>query len=241
MASDLSLSIVIPAYNEADRLPRTLAMLEEWRRGWPSALELIIVDDGSTDGTSRCVIPENLQGRVISLETNQGKGAAVRTGILAASGDWILMMDADGATPMTEFDRLWQTAEKTHNAVIIGSRAKPGGDTRVVGMLHRKVMGRLFTLLIQPLLPGIYDSQCGFKLFPADVGKKLAQKLTINGFGFDVELLTIARANGIPIVEIPINWQDKPYSRVKVIRDGGLMVLSLFKIAWLRATGHYHI
>jgi len=234
-----ALSVVIPAYNEHDRLPPSLVRIGEHlatRPNWLPA-ELVVVDDGSTDRTAevatRIELPNDIRLVVLSHESNRGKGAAVRTGFASASGKQILLSDADLATPFEELETLAESGPET--SVRIGSRAVNRDLIFVRQPRYRDFMGRSFNLLVQMLLlPGVRDTQCGFKLFPGPLGRALAAAQTIDGFAFDVELMFLARRWGTPVLEIPVRWQHVEASRVQPLRHSAEMLRDLLGL-WLRA------
>lgn len=236
------LSIVIPAYNEEFRLPRYLELVTEYlgKRGIDH--EVIIVDDGSSDRTADVVAgfaKAHPHVRLIGLPANRGKGAAVRAGMCAARGRLRLFADADGATPIGEVERL-EKAIAGGADIAVGSRALQDEATHVVGKLHRKVMGTIFNLMVQSLaVPGIRDTQCGFKLFTAQAAAATFPLQRIDGFGFDVETLYLARKNGLRITEVPVNWSDVSGTKVKVGRDSLRMFLDVVRIRCNQSRGLY--
>ncbi len=242
MASSIHLSIVIPAYNEADRLPATLGSAIDFLDRDGRSAEIIVVDDGSGDGTSDVVRTAGARDsriRLIRLPRNRGKGYAVRMGMVNAVGSRVLFADADGATPFQELYRL-EAALERGAGVAIGSREGQDNDVRVEARLFRRVVGRIFhTLVGQLTVSGFADTQCGFKLFTAEVAGSLFPRLRMDGFAFDVELLLIAQRDGVSIAEVPINWTHQPGSKVNVVSDGLRMALDLFRIRALAAQGAY--
>ena len=220
-------SVVIPAFNEARRLPRYLAEIVTYFDGRDEGYEVLIADDGSADGTQDAVAPmvrANGSVRVLRRDRNEGKGSAVRWGMLAARGDYRLFTDADGATPIGEVKRL-EAALMGGAEVAVGSRALPDPSVSVVARRHRVVAGRVFSWVVRRLvLPGIADSQCGFKAFTAKAAVDLFERLATPGFAFDVELLVLARASGYRIAEVPVNWTDQPGSKVRVLGNGPRML-----------------
>lgn len=225
-------SVVIPAFNEAGRLPRYLDDVKGYFEGRGVGFEVVVVDDGSTDATVRVV--EAAAGlhpsiRLLRNGRNEGKGAAVRHGMLAAQGRYRLFADADGATPIAELKRL-EPPLLAGAEVVIGSRVLPDPAVSVAARRHRVAAGRLFNWLVAWAgLPGIADSQCGFKAFTALAAETLFPRLQTDGFGFDVELLLLARAAGYRIVEVPVNWVDQPGSKTSVLRDGPRMFWQILK------------
>ncbi|HOC42964.1 MAG TPA: glycosyltransferase family 2 protein [Thermoanaerobaculales bacterium] len=230
------LSVVIPAFNEAVRLPPTLREVAGYLAGVPGWLpaELIVVDDGSLDGTADAAgslaAPAGIALTVVSHERNRGKGAAVRTGFLRSGGEEILLSDADLASPIDQLAVL--ASSGTRQSVRIGSRALDRSLISIRQPSYRDLMGRIFNLAVRALvLPGIHDTQCGFKLFPGQLGRSLARAQRIDGFAFDVELLFLARRWGAPIVEVPVRWRHVEASRVQPLLHSAEMLRDLL---WLR-------
>lgn len=213
------LSIVIPAYNEINRLPITLSFIHRYLDG--REYEVIVVDDGSTDGTEKLIYRE----RLIKLPANQGKGFAVKKGVLAANGDKILVMDADLATPLREMEKLLAS----ECDIAIGSRALAG--SKVYGRIKlRSLAGKVFPFLVR-LITGLNfrDTQCGFKLFSKAAAHRIFKSVTSKGFAFDVEVLMLAREYGFSVEEIPIEWYEKPGSKVHVFKDGLHMLKEVYR------------
>ncbi|HLU66240.1 MAG TPA: dolichyl-phosphate beta-glucosyltransferase, partial [Kofleriaceae bacterium] len=199
------LSIVIPAYNEADRLEPTLRRVVEYCAAERPSYEVLVVDDGSTDGTAELagsVAEEHPGLRVLPQGVNRGKGAAVRAGVLAARGARILFSDADLATPIEELGKLDAELDRGFD-VAIASRAAPGADIRVRQHPVRELMGRTFNLMVRTVaVGGIRDTQCGFKLFTRAAAHDLFSRARVDGFAFDVEILWLARGC-YRIAEVP--------------------------------------
>jgi dolichyl-phosphate beta-glucosyltransferase len=229
------LSVVIPAFDEARRLPpylhEVVGFLESRGEPW----EVIVVDDGSTDGTAAVVreVAEHQPGvRLLPFGRNRGKGAAVRAGMLAARGAFRLFTDADGATPIAELKRL-EAALGPGTDVVIGSRALPVPAVAVRARRQRVVVGRVFNWLVARLgVRGIADSQCGFKLFTGAAAERLFETLETSGFAFDVELLLRAQKAGYHVVEVGVNWTDQERSRVGVLTTGPGMLLESARARW---------
>ncbi len=228
----LQWSVVIPAYNEAQRLPAYLEEVARYFKGRGQPHEILVVDDGSEDDTA--AVAEAAAAtypaiRVLRSAVNEGKGGAVRRGMLAATGAFRLFTDADGATRIEEIRRL-----EPHLAagaeVVIGSRALPDPTVAVRARLHRVAAGRLFAHVVMLMgLPGIADSQCGFKAFTAHAARRLFSALVTTGFAFDVELLLRARAAGMRVVEVAVNWTHRPGSKVTLLRHGPAMVGQIWR------------
>ncbi|MGH7391671.1 MAG: dolichyl-phosphate beta-glucosyltransferase [Candidatus Rokuibacteriota bacterium] len=225
-------SIVIPAYDEAPRLPRYLAEVVAYFDGRGEPYEVLVADDGSRDATPRVVAEAARRHpavRLLRSEANEGKGAAVRRGMLAARGDLRLFADADGATPIVELKRL-AAALATGADVAIGSRGLRDPGVMVTARRHRVLAGRVFNWLVARLgLAGIADSQCGFKAFTAAAADRLFPALTTPGFGFDVELLLRARAADLQIAEVAVNWMDQAGSKSGVLTDGPAMLWEIVR------------
>jgi dolichyl-phosphate beta-glucosyltransferase len=220
-------SVVIPAFNEAVRLPPYLEEVVGFFDGRGEPYEVIVVDDGSTDATLatvKALAARQPSVRALSLGVNRGKGAAVRAGMLAAAGALRLFADADGATPIAELKRL-EPALAAGADVVIGSRVLVDPAVSVRTRRHRVAAGRVFNWLVARLgLRGIADSQCGFKVFTAGAAQALFGALRTEGFGFDVELLMRAQAAGYRVAEVAVNWADQPGSKVGVLTAGPAML-----------------
>jgi dolichyl-phosphate beta-glucosyltransferase len=232
----IQLSIIIPCYNEDHRIGRTIENVIDWAQKRNLIYELVIADDGSSDETlERAKTYKNLISNLQTLALpHEGKGAAVRTGMLASQGEEVLFMDADGSAPLEEIDRLRMALKEGH-LIAIGSRVIPKGSHQVVQTyLHRKIVGRCFTFLVNLLtLKGIKDTQCGLKLFNHRVVKDLFSNQKLVGFAFDVEILYLARKRGYSIKEIPINWVNQEGSKVNMIKDSWKMFWDILKIPFL--------
>ncbi len=225
-----SLSIVIPAYNEAARLGNTLpAVVNYLSRNWPDA-EVIVVDDGSADdtaGIARQIFSNSgsLRTSVISYKSNLGKGRAVRLGLLAARGDVALFSDADLSTPISEAPKLVEPIVNGQFDVTFGSRAL---DRELIGVhqpWRREQGGRVFNLVVR-LATGLpfWDTQCGFKAFRMSVCRPLVEAATVDRFGFDVELLYLAFRAGLRLKEVPVRWDHNEGSKISFMSDSVRMV-----------------
>ena len=200
-----SLSVVIPAFNEAQRLPGDARARARVSRRPRRPYQVLVVDDGSTDGTAEVARAGPGPVEVLRHAPNRGKGYAVRAGMLAATGERRLMTDADLSTPIEEIARLEAELERGFD-VAIGSRAVAGARIEVHQPLYRELMGRLFNRLVQLLLlPGLHDTQCGFKLWRAEAAAAAFAACRLDGFSFDVEALYVARLRGLRIAELPVD------------------------------------
>ena len=216
------LSVVIPCYNEERRLPRTIEQIESYLGDKGTDYELILVDDGSADGTRKVMdaaAARNSKVRIEVLPHNRGKGRALAVGVEAARGDEILVTDADLSTPIQELDKL-QAALRAGAGVAIASRALRASRVEVSQPIYRVLMGKAFNLIVQVvLLPGIWDTQCGFKLFRGDVAHSVFEHLSTDGFGYDPEVLYRARKQGGKIAEVPVVWRNSAPTKVSPIRS----------------------
>ncbi len=226
------LSVVIPAYNEESRLPVSLEALAAFlsSRKEPLSAEVVVVDDGSADRTAARAEETGrrlgLALRVLRFPENRGKGAAVRAGALAAEGKQVLVSDADFSTPIGEWDKL----AAARAPVAIGSRAIDESLVKERQPLYRVAMGKLFNLVVRlAAVPGIRDTQCGFKLFSREAAAAVFSRATVDRFAWDVEALLLARKLGYPIAEIPVLWFDSPDSRVTLLR-GAQAYLDVLRI-----------
>lgn len=241
-----SLSVIIPAYNEEKRLPATLERVIAYieRSDWRPA-EILVVDDGSTDKTvdvaerHRCA---SCALRILRNPGNRGKGYAVRHGMLEAQSAWILFSDADLSAPIEEIEKLRSAVEQRDASIAIGSRAL---DRSLIGV-HESVLrenaGRIFNLL-ERVIVGLpfCDTQCGFKLFQASAGREIAKRQRLEGFGFDVEQLFIARKLGYRTIEVPVRWNHNAEgTRISMFRDSPGMFLDLLRIRWNQLRGRYN-
>jgi dolichyl-phosphate beta-glucosyltransferase len=232
----LKSSLVIPAFNERGRIENCVRLVAQWVRTRPGDAdwEVIVVDDGSTDDTAalarKFAEEEKLGLKVLSYGANRGKGAAIRTGVLGSTGDTVLISDTDLSTPLSEWQKL--AAELPTHPVAIGSRALQEDLVRKRQAFHRVLLGRAGNRVIQTFaVPGIQDTQCGFKLFRGDVARDLFAQARVDRFAWDVEILYLARRQGLAIAEVPVLWFNSPESKVRVVRDA---VQTLWDVLWIR-------
>jgi glycosyltransferase involved in cell wall biosynthesis len=234
------LSIVIPAHNEEHRLPHTLALCAEFVAAQPYTCEVLIVENGSQDNTlaiAQEFAATRPEFRVLH-ESRRGKGLAVQRGMLAACGDFRFMCDADFSMPIEEINR-FLPPDLTDYQIAIGSREAPGA-VRYGEPAYRHLGGRLINTLIRLLaLPGLHDTQCGFKCFRAAVVPDLFGHQTLPGWSFDIELLFIARRRGYRIVEVPIPWYFNPDSKLNAVHDAWQMALDILTIRRQARRGVY--
>jgi glycosyltransferase involved in cell wall biosynthesis len=231
----ISLSIVIPAYNEAHRLPASLELARAFLGASGLSAEVLVVDDGSADGTAAAVEEAQQDWPALNLlrQTHAGKGAAVRLGVAQAMGEQVALADADFSMPITEFRRFMPDMLGEYD-IAIASREAPGAR-RYGEPEYRHIMGRVFNRLVQwLLLPGIEDTQCGFKFLRRAVAQDIIEQLTIDGWGFDVEMLYIARRHGYQIREIGVPWRYGSDSRVSPLRDTVTMIRDIITV-WLNS------
>jgi dolichyl-phosphate beta-glucosyltransferase len=216
------LAIVVPAYNEAERLPRTLARLLEYFSAQSYSWTVTVVSDGSTDGTPdavRAFAADHPQFALIESNPNRGKGYVVRQGMLAVEAKWILFTDADLAAPIEEIEKLIPAIEGGAD-IAIGSRPLRESRLEVRQPWYRELLGRTSNKLVQLLaVRGIQDTQCGFKLFRQAAATEVFRRCKLNGFSFDFEALFVARDLGLTIAEVPIRWAHQEGSKVVFWRD----------------------
>lgn len=243
-----SVSIIIPAYNEAARISSSLAEILAFARTLASVIEVIVVDDGSSDGTANIVNQFREQHpaegvpavSLIRHPRNRGKGAAVRTGFQAAYGDIVLFSDADLSTPITETPRIIEPIIRGEYEVVIGSRAMADSSIELQQSLLRRWAGRMFNRLVRCWTGlAVADSQCGFKAFRRTVAAPLFAVQRIDGFAFDVELLYLARRAGLRVLELPVRWAHSEGSKVSMAVHTWEMAIDLGRIRWHELRGRY--
>ena len=234
----VDLTVVIPAFNEKDRLGSTLSAVRDYASKTDRRVQVIVIDDGSTDGTSPLVRQFDRGPLVLQLienGVNRGKGYSVRQGMVAATGRVVLMCDADMSTPIDEVDRLRAVMESPGGVdIVIGSRDVAGAVLSPAQPWYRRCMGNsLRWFRRRLLLKDLYDTQCGFKLFRGDVVGPIFAKQTIDRFAFDIEVLAIARGLGYSIREVGVHWHNDKQSRVRIVRDSLGTLADLIRI-WRR-------
>jgi dolichyl-phosphate beta-glucosyltransferase len=228
------MSIVIPAYNEEKRIRNSLSEACAFLNDSGMDYEVVVVDDGSSDGTSRIVesmVSFSPKVRLVRYEKNKGKGHALRTGVLVTTGDFVLVMDADLSTPMEELGKLMPYLAQGEFDVAIGSRALALSDIIRKQPWWRRGMGKMFNRIVKVLVIGDFsDTQCGFKLFRGGVARNLFGEAKIDRFAYDVEILARAKKKGYGIQEVPIRWINSPESRVDPLKDSLRMLIDLVRI-----------
>ncbi|MFH1918804.1 MAG: dolichyl-phosphate beta-glucosyltransferase [Planctomycetota bacterium] len=231
---DIALSVVIPAYNEARRLPPYLASVRRYlAEHYPAGHEVIVVDDGSGDGLADALAPLHADWpalKVMRHPTNRGKGAAVRTGVLAARGELLLFTDADGATPIDQEAKLSE-AIRAGAEVAVGSRLVAAEDVTRRRTVSRGLVGRTFARLVRRWFrTPVRDTQCGFKMFRREAGRKLFSLSEESGYLFDLELLVLADRLGYRVAEVPVNWADVPGGHLSPTKECGRILLGLWRL-----------
>jgi len=237
----MKLSVIIPAYNEAGRLPATIKEAYAWLSGHfantqNNEFEIIVVDDGSSDATvekAEEMIAGRPQLKVLKQPRNRGKGAAVRRGMLEATGHIRLFMDADHSTHIRETVKVLDAIHKGAD-MVIASRQHPESDISVSQSWLRENMGKSFNFLMRSLVGlKMEDTQCGFKAFTAEAADAVFSRQKLEGFSFDVELLFLASKLGFKVAEIPVEWINEPNSRVRMLADPALMFADILRIRLL--------
>jgi dolichyl-phosphate beta-glucosyltransferase len=216
--SETKLSVIIPAYNEQERLPKTLRAVDAYLKKQDYGYEIVVVSDGSIDNTVQAAerMKSEIKGlRVIDSQPNHGKGYAVRKGMLESRGEFRIFMDADNATAVNQVEKMWPYFDEGFS-VIIGSRDVKGAVIEVSQSWWRQRLGDMFNIAVQTLsgLRGVWDTQCGFKGFSREAAKEIFSKAVIDGWVFDVEALVIAKTYGYKIKEIPVVWKNDVQSKV---------------------------
>jgi len=238
----MKLSVIIPAYNEERRLPKTLKSVDEYLKRQDYQYEIIVVNDGSKDKTTEIV--ENLKSQIANLKLidrkeNRGKGYSVKEGMLNAQGEYRIFMDADNSTSIDQIEKMWPWFEKGFD-IVIGSRDIKGAVLDPPQPFIRRFVGEVFKF-VRMLICDLYtlhDTQCGFKCFTKRSAEAIFPKTRIERFAFDVEILLIAKKLGFKIKEIPVYWKNDLESKVK-LKSALKMGLDLFKIRWYQLKGLY--
>jgi dolichyl-phosphate beta-glucosyltransferase len=228
----MDLSIVIPAYNESLRLGPSLRRVVDYLKTKSASYEVLVVDDGSADGTAEVARRFEAEGvRVLRQEVNRGKGAVIKVGVLASRGREVLLMDADLSTPIEDLEKLQPRLADAQ--VVLGSRAAADSDILQHQPIYRELMGRVFNLLVQMMgVRGLKDTQCGFKLLDGDVARRLFAEMEIERFAYDVELVWLARRRGYRVVEVGVRWADSPSSKVNPLTDSTRMFWDVLSLRW---------
>lgn len=231
------LSVVIPAYNEEERLGGSLDRVVDYLGHRFEGFEVLVVDDGSTDGTTEVAgdFPDP-PVRLLRLPQNRGKGAALRKGVLESRGEWVLLCDADLSTPIEDLEVLQSRQDDAE--LILGSRATADSTITKHQPIYRELMGKTFNGILRTLaLVEERDTQCGFKLIRGEVARELFADLSIERFAFDVELVCLARDRGYRVVEQGVHWEDSPNSRVHPVRDSLSMFGDVLRLRLRRLKG----
>ncbi len=232
--NNMYLSIIIPAYNEEKRIAASLDKIHAYFEGRNIKYEVILVDDGSVDGTVKVSRKSLLEAegklRILSNAKNRGKGFSVRTGILASKGEYVLFSDADLSTPIAEFDTLLDVMAQGYD-LVMASRSVKGSKLKVPQPWYRQTMGRIFNVFVKALFFSEYnDTQCGFKLIKGEAAREIALEMKIDGFCFDVEMVYLAQKKGYRIKETGVVWENSPESKVTVLNSSLNMFMDLFRI-----------
>lgn len=237
------LSVVIPAFDEDTRLRRTLEKILAYLQGRGICHEIIVVDDGSTDQTFQvaCQLAEEYPAvRVLKNETNRGKGYSVRRGMLEAQGTYALLTDADLSTPIEEVVALEEAVAQGDYAIAFGSRDLPGSRVEIHQSWFRETSGKIFNRMVRFLTGLPYrDTQCGFKLFSMERCRDIFKVQRVDSFGFDVEILYVARKWNLPVAEVPVVWRHSGGSKVRLLPDAFRMLFDLLAILYNERRGHY--
>lgn len=233
MSEETYMSIILPAYNEENRLGPTLTRIGEYldTKNW--AAEIIVVDDGSKDRTVDLVkewMKKDVRIKLVRNPENKGKGFSVRNGMSRATGRYRLFSDSDLSTPIEELDKLLSYIGGRVD-ITIGSRSIEGSDVQVKQVFYRVLMGKIFNLIVRILFhTKMRDTQCGFKLFTREAAEDVFPKAVVNRFGFDVEVLFLAEKLGYKVQEVPVVWINSEESKVSAVRDSIDMFIDLFRI-----------
>lgn len=238
----IGLSVVIPAFEEAERIPDSLHRIDAYLSGRGGPCEIVVVDDGSGDATAEVVreLAESLRSRlrlIVSTE-NRGKGYALKLGFAAARGQRILFTDADLSTPIEFADAVLAPLEHGFDFVL-GSRKIEGAQLEVRQPVLRETLGKVFTWIARVLIADVSDVTCGFKAFDGEVGRDLFSRVRIDGWSFDAEILVIAKLRGLRFTEVPVAWRDCPGTKVRLVRDALSTLAGLVRMCVNRTLGRY--
>ncbi len=233
----MKLSVVVPCYNEEQRLRRSIELVERYLDARSESYELILVDDGSADGTRKVMeqaAAHHAGVRIVAMPRNRGKGRALAEGVKASHGETVLVTDADLSTPIDELEKL-EAALASGAGIAIASRSIKGSRVELAQPIYRVLMGKAFNLIVQAvLLPGIWDTQCGFKLFRGDVARDVFANLTTDGFGYDPEVLYLAKRKGVRIAEVPVVWRNSTPTKVMAVRSSLDMFGHVLKVRFAK-------
>jgi dolichyl-phosphate beta-glucosyltransferase len=237
------LSIVVPAYNEEERLAASLDKIASYLDATGVDAEILVVDDGSKDKTAELATKAlaGRRGRVVANGENRGKGYSVRHGVLEARGRFVLLTDADLSTSIEDHAKLAEVMRDRDLDVVIGSRALPDSNVEIRQGWLRQTMGRSFNIIIRSLtgLP-FRDTQCGFKLLDRERVKPLVEKMVVNGFAFDVELLFLCARFGLSVADVPVTWRNATGSKVSIVGDPLAMIADVLRVRWRFRRGLYN-
>ena len=226
----MNLIVVVPAYNEEPRLAKSLSRIRQYLSEQDYEWSVVVVDDGSTDATAEIAqgfAKQDTRFSLMSYQPNKGKGFAVRTGMITAEGDWLLLCDADLAAPIEEVEKLFAAGKP----IAIGSRPLKESNLEIRQPWWREFAGRMFNFAVQALsIRGIKDTQCGFKLFSREAAKAIFPRCRFDGFSYDFEALMIGQKLGYEIAEVPIRWSHQEGSKVRLVRDGFRMLRDLISL-----------
>jgi dolichyl-phosphate beta-glucosyltransferase len=237
------LSIVVPAYNEQERLVASLDRIAAYLDGSGIDAEILVVDDGSKDATAEVGAKAlgSRRGRVLRNGENRGKGASVRRGVLEARGRFVLLTDADLSTPIEEHAKLAALIRDRDLDVVIGSRALPDSDVQLRQAWLRQSMGRIFNTIMRGVTGLPYrDTQCGFKLMDRERVRPIFEKMVVDRFAFDVELLFLCARFGLAVAEAPVIWRNAAGSKVSVLVDPLNMIVDVLRVRWRFRRGLYN-
>lgn len=233
------LSVIIPVYNEENRILPTIGAVVAYVSAICSDWELLVVDDGSTDGTVACIEELSFANLRLLKAHHQGKGGALRQGVLAARGRCVLFTDADNSTPIEEIKKLLYKLELQHFDVAVGSRAAGGAAVKKKSLL-RKCVSKMLHTIVSTMFPcGVQDTQCGFKMYTTEAARRLYSIQKLKGFAFDLEVLYLAHKFRYKVAEVPVEWINAPDSKVNLRKDIPCFVRDLCQIKWNELRGSY--